>query len=101
MVNEVIKMNYTAMENMFSAFKDSEQVLEEIANEVTKLGGQLENGALLGKSGEKLSQSIKGDLVVAINKMKDELKRLETDVTKAQSEMQNADEIAGGYYKGS
>lgn len=99
-MSDTIRMNFQAMENMAKAFKDGSQELQEIEAKVKELAGVIEEGALGGKAGARLSEILSNELAHNVSWLREELDEQEKDVREALHQMQNADEIAKDYYKG-
>jgi WXG100 family type VII secretion target len=98
-MSEQIRMNFQAMEDMAKAFKDGAQDLEEIEAKIKEIAGTIDNGALQGKAGAALGDALRDKLSPELGKLKEKIEELEKDVREALHQMQNADEIASGYYK--
>lgn len=100
-MSDQIRMNFDAMEAMAKAFKDAAQDVEEIETKVKEVATTVENGVLRGKTGSALRDKLRDELSPALLRLKAKYEELEKDIREAVDQMRDADEIAGGYYKGS
>ena len=100
MSDETISMNFPSMDLMISACKDGAQAMGEIEAKIKDLASQIENGALQGKAGDTLRDALRDNLAKRVADLREKLIDLEKDITEAVHQLQNADEISGGYYKG-
>jgi len=99
MSDEVIRMNFNAMEAMAKSFNEASKDLADMEQKVKTIAGTLENGGLQGKAGAALVQGLREKFSKEILNLKEKIDELEKDVREAMHQMQNADEIASGYYK--
>jgi uncharacterized protein YukE len=88
------KMNYDAMEEMAAIFRASAQQLDETIMVMTGIAANLEGGALLGESGQALSDAIQQSLNKAVSRMRDKMTELENDIKGAVAYMRDGVDTA-------
>lgn len=82
---EKVRMNYQTMRDMNKEFKAAQQQLEETIKAVTKLGNDMEGGALQGQAGQTFQGGINGPLTKALQKLSDKMGELAKDVEGARA----------------
>lgn len=98
MSGDIIKMNRPKMEAMSAAFQQSAQVTSEVLAEMQKIGGALEDGALLGKAGSLFADTVNSNLVAVLNKFQDKLEELDKDIIGAVEDLYGADQATSGLF---
>ena len=90
-MTDVIKMDYGLMEEMSKTFDQGAEQLNETLSEVQSLAQALEDGALLGRSGDAFADAIKSQLCKAIARLEEKFKELSRDIQKAAQDMKKED----------
>lgn len=85
---EKIKMNYETMKAMTKEFNAAKKQLDETMQAVTKLGKEMEGGALQGQAGETFRGAINGPLVKAVRKLSEKMAELAKDVNNARARLE-------------
>lgn len=74
------RMNYAMMEEMAHLFIEAARMLDVTIDEAQQVASTLEGGALLGKTGEALTQALRVDLVNSLDKLRDKMTELSDDI---------------------
>ena len=90
-MTDVIKMDYGLMEEMSKTFDQGAAQLNDTLAEVRSLAEVLEDGALLGRSGDAFADAIKSQLCRAIARLEEKFKELSRDIQKAAQDMKRED----------
>lgn len=98
-VSEVIKMDYSDMEEMSRTFQQGSAQLKETLKEMRALAEILEGGALLGQGGTAFTNAIQTKLVPAIDRLDEKFEELRGDIVDAVNYMKDADRTAKNYYQ--
>lgn len=85
---EKVRMNYQTMRDMNKEFKAAQQQLEETIKAVTKLGNDMEGGALQGQAGQTFQGAINGPLVKSLKKLSAKMGELAGDVDGARAKLE-------------
>ncbi len=75
-----VRMNYDSMERMQKAFHQAHQQLETSMREMDKIAKTMEDGALLGTSGDAFRDAIKSKLLKRMKVIQEKMKELEGDI---------------------
>ncbi len=95
---DVIKMDYSLMEEMSQAFLKGVEQLENTMQEMQSVANTLEEGALLGRGGSAFTDAIRNTLCPAMARLNDKFKELSNDVLNAMKDMQEADKTSQGLF---
>jgi WXG100 family type VII secretion target len=98
MAGDIIKMDYSDMQDMAKTFQQSSQQLRETMQEMKAIAETLEGGALLGRGGQAFVQAINGKLNKSITKLDEKMNELQKDVLSAMKDMQQADNTSKGMF---
>jgi WXG100 family type VII secretion target len=93
-----VRMNYGTMAQMAKAFHAAHQQLHDTHQAVSKLGQQMEGGALQGEGGAAFKAAIDGPLVKAMKKLEAKMQELEKDIKSASKATQSGVKDATGRF---
>ncbi|HSB90803.1 MAG TPA: WXG100 family type VII secretion target [Anaerolineales bacterium] len=88
-MSEKVRMNYDTMREMTKQFQAARQQLEETLKAVTKLGNDMDGGALQGQAGKTFHNAINGPLTKALKKLAAKMGELAGDVDGARARLQD------------
>lgn len=94
---DVIRVNYQALEDMARQCDAAAQRLVQSAANAQKMASQMQNGALLGSPGEAFAQAL-GVFSNKVLKLSEKYREEAKDIRAAISDMQRADQTAGGKF---
>jgi uncharacterized protein YukE len=86
---EKVRMNYGTMREMTKEFQAAKQQLEETLKAVTKLGNDMDGGALQGQAGQTFHNAINGPLTKALKKLAAKMGELAGDVDGARARLED------------
>jgi len=86
-----VRIDYDMMVDMAQAFRQASQQLEDTLREMQNIATTLENGALLGRAGDSLTEGIRGRLCPAIDRLREKNDELTRDIYGAISDFRGAD----------
>lgn len=89
MPGEKVRMNYGTMREMTKAFQAAKQQLEETLKAVTKLGNDMDGGALQGQAGQTFHNAINGPLTKSLKKLAAKMNELAEDVDGARARLED------------
>ena len=93
-MTDEIKMDYGLMEEMAKTFGQGSEQLKETLSEVQSLAGVLEDGALLGRSGDAFAEALRNQLSKAITRLEEKFQELRDDINKAAADMKREDAVS-------
>jgi len=96
----IVKMDYELMERMAQQFQDGAQQLDDTMRVALSIAGTLEDGALLGQTGDTFSYAIRCQLHSAVGRLRDKLEELSQDVMGAMLDLRDSDSGASSRFKG-
>ncbi len=99
-MSELIRMDYDLMERTAHEFRLGAQQLENTMQVVRSIADALENGALLGKTGDAFSDALRCRLTPAISRLRDKFYELEGDIQGALVDLRDGDTEASSRFKG-
>lgn len=99
-MSDKIKLNYPAMREMSDQCKNTAQRLQETVSLGQKLAQELQNGALVGDSGEAFANALLSSFVPAVNRLSQKFNEVSRDIQAAIADMQAQDKGAGGLFGG-
>jgi WXG100 family type VII secretion target len=92
-----IRVNYPALEDMAKQCDQAAQRIRQTASEANKIAQQMQNGSLQGEFGDIFVQAL-GVFQTKVNKLADKFAEEAGDIRGAVSDMQTADNAAGGKF---
>jgi WXG100 family type VII secretion target len=92
-----IRVNYPALEDMAKQCDQAAQRIHQTASMANQIAQQMQNGALQGEFGDIFVQAL-GVFQTKVNKLADKLSEEAGDIRGAMSDMQAADNAAGGKF---
>lgn len=92
-----IRVNYPALEDMAKQCDQASQRIHQTASMANQIAQQMQNGALQGEFGDIFVQAL-GVFQTKVNKLADKLSEEAGDIRGAMSDMQAADNAAGGKF---
>lgn len=95
-----VQMDYDLMEDMARAFRDGSQHLEDLMRAIQDIAGRLDDGVLLGRGGQALSDALRNNLNSRISALADKLQELGMDVYGALVDLRDGDTEAASRFKG-
>jgi len=96
-MSDKIRVNYPALEDMAKHCQMVSQQLQQTAALAQKIAGQMQNGALIGEPGEVYVQAL-GMFHQRVLKLSAKFAEEANDIKLAISDMQQADNAAGGKF---
>jgi WXG100 family type VII secretion target len=87
-----IKIDYRQAEEMIQTFRKGKEQLHQTLVEMQGVANTIEGGALVGRGGDALKDSIRGKLCKSIDALSQKFGELEDDVKKAMDAMKQADQ---------
>jgi uncharacterized protein YukE len=99
MPDNIIKMDYPAMEGMEKTFREGTQMLEDTLQKMTAISTKLDDGALLGMTGEAMSTAIREGLCTSIKRLNEKYTELAGDIRSAMNDMKAADQKSGTQFR--
>jgi uncharacterized protein YukE len=78
-------MNYQTMREMNKQFTAAQQQLQDTLKAVSKLGKDMEGGALQGQAGQTFVGALNGPLTKALQKLSEKMGELAEDIEGARS----------------
>lgn len=94
---EKIRVNYPAMEDMAKQCDQAAQRIRQTASMANQIAQQMQNGSLQGEFGDIFVQAL-GVFQTKVNKLADKFAEEAGDIRGAVSDMQTADNAAGGKF---
>ena len=95
-----VQMDYDLMDDMARLFRDGSQHLNDLIRSMQNVAGRLEDGALMGRGGDALSQAIRNNLCSRVASLQDKLDELSGDVYGALVDLRDGDSEAASRFKG-
>jgi WXG100 family type VII secretion target len=92
-----IRVNYPALEDMAKQCDQAAQRIRQTASMANQIAQQMQNGALQGEFGDIFVQAL-GVFQTKVNKLADKFAEEAGDIRGAMSDMQTADNAAGGNF---
>jgi WXG100 family type VII secretion target len=92
-----IRVNYPALEDMAKQCDQAAQRIRQTASMANQIAQQMQNGALQGEFGDIFVQAL-GVFQTKVNKLADKFAEEAGDIRGAMSDMQAADNAAGGKF---
>jgi WXG100 family type VII secretion target len=99
-MSDIIKMNYEQMEDMSRTFNQSAQTMEDTIKEMQSIIQMLEGGTLLGKGGDAFVNAMQGQLIPAVNRLKEKFEELSGDIMGAMTALRDGDTQSESRFKG-
>lgn len=96
---ETLKFVYQELETMISILQDSARQLESSITNLNTIAGNLEQGALIGNTGDALARAVRQDLNAAINRLKLKLDEDAKDLRQSVDMMKRTDGIVGSKFQ--
>jgi WXG100 family type VII secretion target len=93
-----LRMNYETMRAMVKEFEAAKQQLEETLKAVTKLGKDMEGGALQGQAGQTFVGAINGPLAKSLNKLVEKMDEEAQDVDAARAALEDHVEVSRRHF---
>ena len=75
-----VRMNYDSMERMAKAFHHAHRQVQDTMREMEKVAKQMEDGALVGDSGDAFREAIRTKLLRRMKVVAEKLQELEQDI---------------------
>lgn len=75
-----VRMNYNSMEQMAKAFHNAHRQVQDSMRQMEKLAKQMEDGALVGDSGDAFRDAIRSKLLRRMKVLAEKLQELEQDI---------------------
>jgi WXG100 family type VII secretion target len=94
---EKIRVNYPALEDMAKQCDQVAQRIRQTASMANQIAQQMQNGSLQGEFGEIFVQAL-GVFQTKVNKLAEKFSEEAGDIRGAMSDMQAADNAAGGKF---
>jgi len=95
-----VQMDYDAMEDMARAFEQGAQDLSEAASRLKQIAQKLDDGAMLGKTGDAVADACRQRGVPKLEKLGGKLTEEARDIRDAVREMQEGVSQARGKFSG-
>jgi WXG100 family type VII secretion target len=92
-----IRVNYPALEDMAKQCDQAAQRIRQTASMANQIAQQMQNGALQGEFGDIFVQAL-GVFQTKVNKLAEKFAEEAGDIRGAMSDMQAADNAAGGKF---
>jgi len=92
-----IRVNYPALEDMAKQCDQAAQRIRQTASMANQIAQQMQNGAMQGEFGDIFVQAL-GVFQTKVNKLADKFTEEAGDIRGAMSDMQAADNAAGGKF---
>ncbi len=92
-----IRVNYPALEDMAKQCDQAAQRIRQTVSMANQIAQQMQNGALQGEFGDIFVQAL-GVFQTKVNKLADKFAEEAGDIRGAMSDMQAADNAAGGKF---
>jgi len=96
---EKVRMNYQTMRDMNKAFKAAQAQLQETIQVVSKLGKEMEGGALQGQAGQTFQGALNGPLTKALKKLSEKMGELAGDVEGARAYLEDGVKTSQSRFK--
>jgi uncharacterized protein YukE len=90
-MGDIIKMDYAAMEEMASIFKQAANDLEDLKKNMTRIASDMDGGALIGQAGQTFSSGIREALCPAIDRLAAKMGELNGDIWGALVDLRDED----------
>ena len=89
-----VQMNYEEMTRMSQRFQAAAEELDAITILLARVSDALEDGALLGEAGSLLADSMQGEFIGGVSRLRDKLDEMAADVYGAMAALRDGDETA-------
>lgn len=89
-----LQMDYDALEDMARTFRASAQQLDELTMVMMGVAAQMEDGALIGETGDEFINALRGQLTPSVNRLRDKFNELESDLMNAVAVMRDGVDTA-------
>ena len=89
-----VQMNYEEMDRMSQRFAAAAEELDTITTLLARLSDALDDGALLGEAGSLMAESMRGEFIGGVSRLRDKLDELAVDVYGAMTALRDGDESA-------
>jgi WXG100 family type VII secretion target len=93
-MSDVIKMDYEQMEQMANIFQRCADQMDALNSGIQNQAAQMENGALLGQTGDAFQSMLRNQASTAVRKMHDKFAELKGDIQGAERELRDHDQTA-------
>jgi uncharacterized protein YukE len=90
-----IRYVYEQMTTMINVFKDAARQLDDTMTQMTQIAASMEQGSLLGYTGDVMAASVRQDLNGSINRLKLKLLEEADDIQRSMDTMKSVDGEAG------
>jgi uncharacterized protein YukE len=94
-----VQMDFDLMEDMARLFKEGSQHMDDLIRAMQDIANRLEDGALLGRGGQAMSDAIRDKLNTSIARLQDKLEELSMDVYGALVDLRDGDTEAASRFK--
>ncbi len=89
-----VQMDYDALEEMASTFRAAAQQLDETITVMTGVAATMDDGALVGETGEEFGEALRNKLNPSLGRLRDKMLELESDILNAVAYMRDGVETA-------
>lgn len=97
-MNDKIRVNYPALEEMAQHCIKVAQKLAETQQLAAKIAAGMVDGALVGDTGEAFAAALNGPFSQSVNRMQEKFMEVSQDIRSAMASMRQADTSAGGNF---
>lgn len=97
-MSERIRVNYPALQEMAQHCDSVAERLVQTVQMGRKVAGDMNNGALVGDTGEAFSAALAGPFTSSVMKLSMKFREVARDIRGAIADMQAADRDAGGNF---
>jgi WXG100 family type VII secretion target len=91
---DIIKMDYEQMEQMAKIFQQCADHMDQLKSGLQNVAGQMEQGALVGQTGQAFQDVLRNQASTAVGKMHDKFVELNGDILGALRELRDHDQSA-------
>jgi uncharacterized protein YukE len=75
-----LRIDYPMLEEMSRLFHEAAKQLEETQSEMIQVAATMEDGALLGETGEAFSHALRSDLSRSLDTLREKMEELVNDI---------------------
>lgn len=94
-----VQMDFDLMEDMARLFKEGTQHMDDLIRAMQDIANRLDDGALLGRGGQAMSDAIRDKLNTNVARLQDKLEELSYDVYGALVDLRDGDTEAASRFK--
>ncbi len=94
-----VQMDFDLMEDMARLFKEGAQHMDDLIRAMQDIANRLDDGALLGRGGQAMSDAIRDKLNTNDARLQDKLEELSYDVYGALVDLRDGDTEAASRFK--